>query len=371
MCPASLGNKTMGIGKIPTPCRKQVNGGQRSYSFVTTHVLLYAILGGCTVPNPDYRKRDASADAQNSATYHYVFNKLWIPASPSQAEQYGLDLDGNGHVDNSLGSALTALSAFGLDVQASVDKAVLGGKFITLATLETPDFSTAADARFRFFFGDQALPAACSGPLDMVTCNSAKPAVCIGCGHHLTGGLFSISASTPQGNGITGKITNGTFTGGPGNITFTISIAAKGMPIPVDLVGARINATGMNETTIGRSSQIADIDGLVIGGAVKQVDVDQKVLPAVQSQISAAVKKYCRALHTPPGCGCTANSVGDNILGSILNPNKDCEVSIDEVRAIASQLFPPDIVIDGNRAVSIGVRATAMQAQFAVSGLSP
>jgi len=320
-------------------------------------------LGACTVANPNYHKRDAAADAQNDVSYHYVVNKLWVPTSTAQSNQYGLDLNGDGKVDNSFGGAITSLAAAGLDVQASLDKAVLGGKLIMLASLDTPDLSTAAGARMRFFVGDQSLPAACSGPLDTVTCTNAKPSVCVGCGHQLADGSFSIALTSPQETPVAGTIMGGAFTGGPGNAAFILSIMGKGAPIRLDLIGARISATGISASTIGGSSQT---DGIVIAGAVKQEDVIQKVLPAVQTQIAAVIKKNCKSLNSPPACGCAANSVGAKILGSIVNSTKDCSVTVDEVNAMATLLLPQDVVIDGIPAVSIGVRATAVKAKFAV-----
>lgn len=343
---------------------------RRDHRTATIQVLLWVLLGGCTVPNPN-RRRDAATDASDThgdVTYQYVFNRILVPISASQSTQFGLDLNGDGTVDNSLGSALEALAAVGLDVQASLDKAILAGKLITLASVQTPNFSTAAEARIRFYVGDQSLPAACNSDLDTVTCTASKPATCVGCGHHLVDGSFSIAASSPQNSTIAGRISDGAFTSGPGNVTFIISIMGKGIPIRFDLAGARIRASGMTESAIGGTSPSAANDGFVVAGAVTQEDVDRKVLPAVQSQLAAVIKKNCKSPSSPPSCGCTANSVGGNILGSIVNPNKDCMVTLDEIKSLASLLLRQDVIVDGNPAVSVGVRATAVKAKFAISG---
>lgn len=297
--------------------------------------------------------------------YHYVMNKILVPTNATQSAEYSLDLNGNGTADNSIGTALGALSNFGFDIQAAVDKGVLGGKLIALVDVQTPDFSSSSGTGIRFFLGDNPQPAACSGPSDVVTCTSAKPAVCMGCGHHLASGSFSIAASSPDDPAIAGKVTGGTFTGGPGSMTLLISLG-DAAPIRFDLIQARVKASGMSEATIGTVSGSTASGGFVLAGALTQDNVDSVVFPGIEAQIASTVMKDC-GMPTAPGCGCTINSAGKGIIDA-LDKDDNCVVSIAEIKAIASAVLQPDLTIDGKPAYSAGLKATAVKATFTVPG---
>jgi hypothetical protein len=64
---------------------------------------------------------------------------------------YGIDLDGNGRVDNRLGAVFSALMSQGFDFQLAVDQAVRAGSALVLFTLVTPqaDLTIEQSAEFR------------------------------------------------------------------------------------------------------------------------------------------------------------------------------------------------------------------------------
>jgi hypothetical protein len=296
--------------------------------------------------------------------YKYVINKIAVPTSATQTAQFGLDIDGNGAVDNSLGGALVLIAGLGFDIQAAIDRGILGGKLIALADVQTPDFNSAEGAGIEFFLGDNPQPAACSGASDVVNCTDAKPSVCSGCGKHLSNGSFSIAAASPNDGAITGKIKGGTFTGGPGKMTLLISVG-DAAPIRFDLIGARVKATGMNESAIGSGSE-----GLVLAGAVTQESLDATVLPGFQAQLNDSVDKGCKT-KVPPNCGCTldpAGKTGRQILDTLDLDPKNCTVSVAELQAKVPLLLKQDVTIDGKPAYSAGVKATAVKAMFAAPG---
>lgn len=291
--------------------------------------------------------------------YHYVINKLQVPPQ-GQSDQFGLDLNGDGTVDNNVGKALGAIVGLGFDIQAAIDTGLLGGKLIMLADMQTPDFSSSGGTGVEFFLGDNPQPAACDTG-EMVVCTGAKPAVCTGCGHQLTNGSFSIAATSPQTGAIPGKITGGTFNGGPGSATLLISVGDAD-PIRFDLVDAKIKASAMSEATIGSVSGSTLSGGFIIAGVITEDSVNNTVFPGFAAQMTATLKSECGST-----CACPANSGADTIH-SIIDVNKDCMISADEVKKAGSTLLQSDLTVDGKPAYSAGIKATAVKATFTVPG---
>lgn len=303
--------------------------------------------------------------------YHYVFNKVLVPTSQAQVTQYGLDLNGDGEVDNAVGKALASIvTLLGFDIQGSVDRAVLSGRLIGLADLQTPDFTSAAGAGIRVFLGSNPQPPACSGASDTVVCTMAKPAVCTGCGKHLSNGSFSIASTSPDDPAITGKINGGTFTGGPGTMSLLISLGDAD-PIRFDLVNAKVKASGISEATIGTSAGAAITDGVVLAGIITEASVDNTVLPGIKAQLDSTLTKGGCQASGPPTCGCADTDDGKtakSILSVLDAAPKDCKISPEEVKAQAPLLLKSDLTVDGKPAYSAGIKIAATKATFTVPG---
>jgi hypothetical protein len=281
--------------------------------------------------------------------YHYVANKVLVPTSSTESRDYGLDLNGDGTVDNQLGATLAALkSQGGFDVQSTIDTSVNEGSIILLADFQTKDFMSAAAAGIQVFLGSNPQPAPCNGTDDMT------------CGHHLDGnGSFDIDPNGPQNAALAGKIVGGKFTGGPGNLSLQIAIGGTD-PIQLDLIGARAQASGISET---------GITSVIFAGAVTKSDIDTQIIPAIQPQLETTIARDCTMLDAPPDCGCAASSTGKTILG-FFDANMDCHVSLEELQtnSLVTSLLQPDVTIDGQMALSLGIKATAVKATYTVAG---
>jgi hypothetical protein len=306
--------------------------------------------------------------------YHYVANQLLVPTSTAQAHEYGLDLDGNGTVDNQLGQVLSTLGGMGFDIQGTVDKAVLDGSVIFLADVQTKDFTNASNAGFQVFLGQNPMPAACNAG-EMPTCDMANPPACTGCGHHLSGtGSFTIDPNGPQDAALTGKFAGGTFTAGPGSLTLPLTLA--GANLQLSLIGARIKASGVTATQIGSGTGATTMDGAILAGALTQDDLNTQVIPAIQQALGPLIVRDCCGAgntahptcdpNASPSCYCTSNSTGATILGLFDNSPKDCMVSVDEIKnnQLIQSLLAPDVTINGKMALSLGVKMTAVGATY-------
>ena len=286
--------------------------------------------------------------------YAYVANKAFVPTNNNQAREYGLDLDGNKTVDNQLGMVLGTLSTMGFDIQGTIDAAVAEGSIILLVDFQTKDFNSTSAAGLSVKLGDMPNPAPCNQG------ETYDETTKTGCGRHLTNGTFAIAAGSPDNAAVAGPIVNGTFNGGPGDISLQIALGGTDA-IQLDLIGARAKASGITEN---------GIESIVVGGALTEDDLNTQVLPAIHAQIAPIIAEDCTMPQNPPGCGCAAGSTGKTVLdlfdGGIQGSTKDCMVSVDEIKenSLIKSLLAPDVTINGTKALSLGLKVTATKATF-------
>jgi hypothetical protein len=267
-----------------------------------------------------------------------------VPTSNPEATEFGLDLNGDRVNDNQLGAVLAALKSQGFDVQSAITGAVDQGDIILLMDVQTPSFSSSGGTGLQVKLGTKAgaMPAPCTDAADMV------------CRKHLDGtGSFAVdTANTPEGAVVAGKIVGGTFTGGPGNISIKIALgSAEG--VQLDLIGARAKASGMSET---------GIESVILAGALTEGDLNTMVIPAIHAQLLPLVAEDCLNT-TPPGCGCVDGSTGKTVMNLFDTMPKDCVLRVEEIanNTLIKSLLAPDVTIDGQPALSLGIKVQAVK----------
>jgi hypothetical protein len=309
----------------------------------------------------------------------YVVDQVLLPTKSGEGAKYGLDIDGDGQVDNALGNILTALSSAAgsgsLNLQGSIDDTVLQGKIILLANLKATALDMATGAALEIFVADSTMvtPQPCTNPSMPTTAT---------CGNHLKGtGTFKVAADSPMDAQIVGKIVGGQFTGGPGTVTLEITLSATaGTPIQLNLVGARAKIPSISDMTLGSSAAPA-----IIAGGVTQDDLNNKVIPAVQTTVQNQIVRDCydtstppKPLGAPPGCGCKSGSTGATVISLFDKSPADCQVTLDEIKnnSLIQTLLMPDVDLLGadgkpgkdgkNDSLSVGVGVTAIKATWDV-----
>lgn len=294
------------------------------------------------------------ADAPPPALDHHYFviDTLRVPTNNNEARMFGLDLNGDGTVDNQLGMVLGTVSAMGIDVQGDTTLQVDRGKMIELLDLYARNFTNEPTATLAAFIGSNPMPAPCASASDTT------------CRRHLAGtGTFTATAATPPNLPLTGTLANGAMTTAPGHVLAPITLfpSSAGDATYVTLVGAKIAIAMTSDPKIMQ---------LTIAGAVTKADVDSKLMPAMAANAQQLVMKDCTMPQSPPTCGCASSSNGKTMLdlfdGDIAGTQKDCMVSVAEVRgsSLMQSLFAPDVTIDGQMALSIGMRGSAVRAGF-------
>jgi len=315
-------------------------------------IVWVALLVGCG--DDGVAPRDAAIDAEIDASmidappppvghYYYVIDKVSVPTTNTQARAYGLDLNTDGTVENQLGMVMSTLASMGAEVQVSQDKAIDTGAEILLADLNTTDFTNAAGSTFTLYQGSNPMPQACLNAQDTA------------CRRHLTGMSSFTALATAVDPPLAGNFVNGTLAAGPGHLTLQI-VWPDSPPSTVTLLGARVKASSVSPTAIGAA---------ILAGGVTMTDINGKVIPAMQVGIMAAVTRDCTMLSSPPGCGCAQNSTGKTNIG-LYDANHDCAVSVDELRtnSLIVSLLSPDVTLESQQCLSLGVQAHAVPAGF-------
>jgi hypothetical protein len=313
--------------------------------------------------------------------YHYVANQVNVPTNNTQARAYGLDLNGDGTVDNQLGMVLGTLASMGFDIQGNINTSVAQGGIVVLLDFQTKDFTNTSAAGVSAYLGANPNPPACTGSADTT------------CQHHLTGtASFDIAQGTPTNVALAGKIISGTFTGGPGDLALQIAIGGQ-TPIELDLIGARAKASMISETAIGATTNpnspntdnptgpvAASTGGVVLGGAITQDDLNNKIIPQIQQQLGPIITRDCcgtgNTAHPTcdpmgtPSCGCGDGTTGKTILGLFDTAPKDCMVTTTEIQnnSLIMSLLAPDVTVEGKMALSLGINVTAVGATFTPPG---
>jgi hypothetical protein len=270
------------------------------------------------------------------------------PRTNPEARVLGLDLDGDNVVDNQLGLVMATLAGQGLDTQGLLTSKIDRGEMIQLISLGVEDLTFASGkGTFTLFTGDDPVPAPCANAGDTV------------CRKHLAGtGAFTIAATSAQDTPIAGDINASQLltpvtTGGNFQL---VTLFFTEIPIALDLIGARVRVP-------------LAVDGVtdgVIAGAVTDSDLQTKVLPQMHAGIVAAVNRDCGGTQ-PPNCGCTNGTSGDTFISLFDTDPQNCSVSLAEVRdnGLIASLLAPDVSINGQDALSVGVGFDAVLASFA------
>lgn len=275
--------------------------------------------------------------------YSYVVSEGSLPTSNQQAVEFGLDLNGDNVVDNQLGAVLAALVNQGFDVQDAIKEAVDQGDIILLMDLQTTSFSSAGRSGIKVHLSDKAsaMPAPCTDAADMT------------CRKHLDGnGSFAIATGSPDNAAVAGKVVGGTFNGGPGDISIKIALGGP-EGVQLNLIGARAKATGMSE---------AGLDSVVVAGALPEEDLKTQVIPAIHTQLVPIISEACM-MPAQMDCGCPSGTAS-TILKLFDTAPKDCMVSVQEIadNTLIKSLLAPDVTIEGQKALSLGLKVKATKA---------
>jgi len=322
---------------------------------MTRLALLFLALAACTGVHSNPGQQDAAPDMPGSdappdmpdpkTPHHYIMASQNVPTTQIEARDNGLDLNGDDQVDNQLGAVMATFTGQGFDVAGFATRAVDHGDTLMLIDFESDGFQSGAST-FTLFAGTNPRPPACEGGSDTV------------CRHHLDGaGLFDVVAGAPRDTPLAGAMVNGRVTtdaGDANRLHLQVALATTA-PFVMPLLGARVRVTGPSDGGI--------TSGVVAGGLAKS-DINGILLPAWQQSMTTIMQQGCTG--TPPTCGCPAGSQAKVLHDLFDTTPNDCAISLSELQSnsLIQSLLAPDVTIDGQQAVSVGIGFTAVSGTF-------
>lgn len=338
---------------------------------VTVSVVASACGSSKSPARPDAAIDAAVADAP-PPHYRYVANQVNEPISNAQATEWGLDLTGSGAVQNHFGMVLATLSNMDIPIQATTNAAVAEGSLILLVDLQAESFTNTGAAYLSVYQGSGSTPSACDGSSDTYTCTgSGASETCSGCAHQFGGSAtFTLETNAPANPALVGPIANGTMTGGPGMLAVPLLIAGT-TPTTLNLIGARVEVTGASAVALGDTTGVqpnqTSTAGVTLGGGIPAADIDGTIIPGLTTGLNNIVSQECTPDVAPPSCGCLAGSTAATVVGLFLPTGApSCTLTMMDVEdnSLIESLLTPDIMIDGQQALSFGFNLTAVGAEF-------
>lgn len=267
-------------------------------------------------------------------SYTYAINEIYIPTNP--AEQIGLDLDGDGNVDNKLSNLMQSL------LSTSNEFAV---NPVIAQSLENGDMAVLANLMVENFTGDNNISATL---MEGSFTGDSTETMYNGTGE------FSTDTASPTSATLCGRVYgNGFLDLGPGDVNFSIPISDT-VTLDVTLHHAVIQGTASSE---GWSD-------VIIAGAVSPTEIRDEILPAFVDNVNNDIQS------DPEG----SQFILDTFDNQCSNEYDGCEdlsdcvsdgvITLTELRCngTVNIVLNPDITINGVDYVSLGLRVSAVKA---------
>ncbi len=262
----------------------------------------------------------------------FVANKYFLPVTDADAKKYGYDIDNSGTVDNALGAVLMALTAAapGMSLQKDMDQNTYNGNVITLFRLFASDFTNDTGAKVQTWAGKELL------------CCAQKPCTEASAKTNCFGGTNELEpeANSPAGSTLTGALSAGAGTFGPGTVEVQLPIGhwSARVKLLAAKVEGKVNANGI-------------VEGKLMG-AISQNDLQNQVMPQVAKVLEGEMKDV------------TTTPANKAAIAKAFDTNSDGKITADEVMANAAvkAIIAGDVDADGDgkaEELSAGVGFTA------------
>jgi len=214
--------------------------------------LILTLLSACNMPQSSKPAPTPTPEAAPATgiQYHFVTNRLLVPATQEQAQAFGLNVDGDSQQqpDNLVGKLLTLLTSMvpSLEIQSTIDQAMNSGQLVSLHVVKADNLMNDPDVSWLIIQGQNSESVPAFDGTDK----------------------FIPDASTPVNSPIIGTLTNGHFSGGPG--TAHIRVFLMDQLVEFDLIGVHIEGK--------------------VGGGVTVDEFRSKLLPAIASGLNQIIK---------------------------------------------------------------------------------
>ncbi len=220
------------------------------------------LLAACSAlkPTPTQPAPTAEVPPTTGIQYHLVINKLLIPTTQAQTQEFALNVDGDSQqsTDNKFGGLLTLLvsASPGLELQSTLDQAVNTGQLVSLHVVKADNPLNDPSVSWSIFLGQKTQSAPKFDGSDK----------------------FMLDPAAPINPPIVGSLTNSHFTGGPGSAR--VQMFLLGQLIEVDLIGVHLE-TDLSAKGCANGK---------LGGGVTVDEFRGKLLPAIADGLNQIIK---------------------------------------------------------------------------------
>jgi hypothetical protein len=192
--------------------------------------------------------------------YYFVTNKLLMPTTQEQTQEFALNVDGDAQqtVDNKFGNLFTLLTSAvkNIELQSRLDQAVNSGQLVSLHVVKADDALNDPGVSWLILQGQKTQSAPNFDGYDK----------------------FALDSVAPVNQPIVGSLTNGHFTGGPG--AAKVQIFLLGQLVDVNLIGLRLEADLSAQGCANGK----------LGGGVTFEEFRGKVLPPIADGLNLVIK---------------------------------------------------------------------------------
>jgi hypothetical protein len=307
--------------------------------------LILLVLVACNAPRPNPTPTQPAPTATQTAQaipntgtrFHFVTNRLLLPTTRAQAQDFALDLDEDPqrHPDNLFGELLITLMSASpnLELQSTIDQVINSGQVVMLHVMQADDPLNDTSASWSIFQGQKTQAAPSFNGSDQ----------------------FTLEPAAPTNSMIAGTLTNGHFSGGPG--AARAQVALLGLPVEVDLIGVRLEADVSAQGCANGK----------LGGGIAVEEFRTKLLPALADGLNRIIQ---------------ADKTVANILLQAFDANQDATITPEELENnfLLKIAISPDLDLldasgqfnpgqDGVKdSLSVGLGFTCVPATFSAPG---
>jgi len=244
----------------------------KNVSFAANIGMILLLLAACSAFNPTAVPPQPTQTTEalpiTGLQYHFVTNKLILPTTQAQAQEFGLnvDADSQNKPDNKFGELLALLTSASqsLELQTTLDQAINSGQLVSLHLVQANDPLNATNVAWSIFLGQSTQSAPSFNGSD----------------------TFTLDAAAPVNLPIIGTLVNGHFAGGPGSVH--LEMVLLGQKVDVDLIGVHLEAD-LSEKGCSNGR---------LGGGVTVEEYRGNLLPAIAEGFNQIIKTDQSAAKT-------------------------------------------------------------------------
>ncbi len=208
----------------------------------------------------------------------FVMSRILFPTS--NENPVGIDFDGDGEIENQLGTLLSTVSGTSPDMnmQEAVDRGIYGGSTVILLKIKAQDMANSASVEAQAWLGENQT--CCSDPEKLDACKTESLAGCFNGSH-----TFCPAADSPTDTFFCGKITNSALALGPSKMLVSL---------PFSTTSGSTNVLTLNLNQVYVQGKVAadgkSISDGLLAGVISQEDLEKDLYKTIAKMLDDTIK---------------------------------------------------------------------------------